>query len=38
MVATVFRVSIRKKGPRVVTYRDYNRFDNFALREKVAEE
>ena len=38
MVATVLRGSFRKKGPRIVTYRDYNRFDNVTFREKVAEE
>ena len=27
-----------QKGPRIVTYRDYNRFDNLTFREKVAEE
>ena len=27
-----------KKGPRIFTCRDYNRFDNFSFREKVAEQ
>ena len=38
MVATVLRGSFRKKGPRIVTYRDYSKFDNFSFREKVTKE
>ena len=38
MAATVLRGNFRKKGPRVVTYRDYSGFDNFSFREEVAEE
>ena len=38
MVATVLRGSFRKKGHRIVTYRDYSRFDDFSFREEVAEE
>ena len=37
MVSTVLRGSFRKKGPRIVTYRDYSGFDNFSFREEVAE-
>ena len=38
MVATVLRGSFRKKGPRIVTYRDYSKFENFSFREKVTKE
>ena len=38
MVATVLRGSFRKKGHRIVTYRDYSGFDNFSFREEVVEE
>ena len=38
MVATVLRSSSCKKGPRIVTYRNYSGFDNFSFREEVAEE
>ena len=38
MAATVLRGSFRKKGPRIVTYREYSGFDNFSFREEPAEE
>ena len=38
MVVTTLKGSFHKKGPRIITYRDYSKFDNHVFREKVGEE
>ena len=38
MVVTTLKGSFHKKGPRIITYRDYSKFDNHTFREKVGEE
>ena len=38
MVVTTLKGSFHKKGPRIITYRDYSKFDNHAFREKVGKE
>ena len=38
MVVITLKGSFHRKGPRIITYRDYSKFDNHACREKVGEE
>ena len=38
MVVTKLKGSFHKRGPRIITYRDYSKFDNHTFREKVGEE
>ena len=38
MIATVLKGSFHKKGPRVITYRDYNNFNNSNFRAELLEE
>ena len=38
MVVSTLKGSFHKRGPRIITYRDYNKFDNHSFREKVGEE
>ena len=38
MVVATLKGSFHKKGPRIISYRDYSKFDNHAFREKVGEE
>ena len=38
MVAATLEGSFHKKGPRIVTYRDYSKFNNFIFREMVRKE
>ena len=35
MVVSVFKTSFKKQKPKIVTYRDYKRFDNEKLRESL---
>ena len=38
MVVTTLKGSFHKRGPRIITYRDYSKFDDHSFREKVGEE
>ncbi len=38
MVLATLKGSFRKKGPRIITYRNYSKFDSHNFREKVGEE
>ena len=35
MVVSVFKTSFKKQKPKIVTYRDYERFDNEKFRESL---
>ena len=38
MIATALKGSFRKRGPRIITYRDYNKFNNSVFRAELQEE
>ena len=38
MIATALKGSFRKRGPRIITYRDYNKFNNSVFRTELQEE
>ena len=38
MIATFLKGSFHKRDPKVITYRDYNKFSNLAFREELLEE
>ena len=38
MIATALKGSFRERGPRIITYRDYNKFNNSVFRAELQEE